>query len=196
MAVAYTTYTARANIPFFYHFVCEHCGKDSGMLTSEVQGISSINISGKGRPTPEQQAKLNVDAQTSARAALQAKISVAEKGKYGENVNSKCPHCGKIQSWELKSGRWKPLVRALQGLIIGFLILIFISFFGGRKAGNSVVVFIPLGAGVGFIWGLIGRIKAKIDSMKTTNRNKPEFTWPNIDMSSGDVTATDPELNT
>ncbi|MCE5234715.1 MAG: hypothetical protein LLF87_01495, partial [Eubacteriales bacterium] len=70
MAVAYTTYTATADIPFHYHFVCEHCGKDSGMLASKVQGSNSINISGKGRPSPAQQAELQAGAQASAQTAL------------------------------------------------------------------------------------------------------------------------------
>lgn len=179
MAVAYTTYTATADIPFHYHFVCEHCGKNSGMLTSKVQGSNSINISGKGRPTPAQQAELQAGAQASAKTALRIKIQNAEKGKYGEGVSSKCPHCGKIQSWELKSGRWKPLWNALQGLIAGFLIMIIAGLFG-KQAGNAAAICIPIGFGAGLIFGLIGRVRAKADSAKTSNRNKPEFIWPSV----------------
>jgi hypothetical protein len=180
MATAYTTYTATAKITFRYHYVCEHCGKDSGMLASEVKGIDSINISGKGQPTPAQQAVLQAGAQSNAVAALRAKIAGAEKGKYGEGIRSKCPLCGKTQSWELKSGRWKPLWNALQGLIVGFLIMLIVSFFGGNKAGGAVVICIPILASAGLVWGLVGRARAKIDSSKTTNRNKPEFIWPNV----------------
>ncbi len=179
MAVAYTTYTAKAEFPFHYHFVCEHCGKDSGMLASKVQGSNSINISGKGRPTPAQQADLQTGAQASAQTALRIKIQNAEKGKYGEGVSSKCPHCGKIQSWELKSGRWKPLWSALSGLGIGFFIMVFAGFFG-KQAGNAAVIAMPIGFGVGLLLGLIGRVRAKADSARTSNRNKPEFIWPSV----------------
>jgi len=179
MAVAYTTYKSEAKIPFHYHFVCEHCGKDSGMLSAQVLGIADINISGKGRPSLDQQMELQTRAQASAKAALQAKINGAEKGRYGEGVSSKCPNCGKIQSWELRSGRWKPLINALQGLLAGFLIMIFASIFG-KEAGSATVICMPIGLGIGLIFGLIQRTRAKIDSTKTTTRNKPEFIWPNI----------------
>lgn len=189
MAVAYTTYTAKADIPFHYHFVCEHCGKDSGMLASKVQGSNSINISGKGRPTPAQQAELQTGAQSSAQTALQIKIQNAEKGKYGEGVSSKCPHCGKIQSWELKSGRWKPLWSALSGLGIGFFIMVFAGFFG-KQAGNAAVIAMPIGFGVGLLLGLIGRVRAKADSAKTSNRNQPVFIWPRVVDTHADATGT------
>ena len=108
MAVAYTTYTATADIPFHYHFVCEHCGKNSGMLTSKVQGSNSINISGKGRPTPAQQAELQAGAQASAKTALRIKMQGAEKGKYGEGVSSKCPIAEKSNLGSLKAAGGSP----------------------------------------------------------------------------------------
>lgn len=181
MAAAYTTYTATSSIPFTYHFTCEHCGRHSGMITSAVQGSNQINISGKGRPSPDQQVLLNAGAQSNARAAMQAKILKAEKGKYGEGVSSKCPHCGKIQSWELKSGWWKPLFAALQGLMAGFLIMLFADFFS-KDAGNAAVICMPIGLGIGLVIGLVGRIRAKTDAVRTTVRNKPEFIWPDLDM--------------
>ena len=186
MAVAYTTYSATANIPFLYHFTCEHCNRDSGMIPSAVPGSAQININGKGRPTLEQQNNLNATAQSNARMALKAKIAYAEKGKYGEGVNSKCPHCGKFQSWELKSGRWKPLFNALQGLLIGFMIMLFATFFS-KQAGNAMVICMPIGLAIGLIVGLVGRIRVKADSVKTTIRNKPEFIWPNINPDSSAI---------
>jgi len=177
MATAYTTYTATSSIPYTYHFTCEHCGMHSGFISSAVQGSDQININGKGQPTFEQQLNLNAGAQANARMALKSKITKAEQGKYGEDVSSKCPHCGKIQSWELKSGSWKPLFYALQGLACGFLIMIFVGFFS-KKAGNAMVICMPIGIAIGLIIGLVERMRAKSDSSKTTVRNKPEFIWP------------------
>lgn len=74
----------------------------------------------------------------------------------------------------LKSGWWKPLFKALQGVIAGFLIMLFSGIFS-KEAGNAVVICIPIGLGIGLIIGLVGRMRVRGDAAKTSARNKPEF---------------------
>lgn len=187
MAVASTDYSSKAVQPYLYRFTCEHCGKDSGWQTAQELGIATLNVSGKRTLTEYEQMTLTAQAQSNLQNAIIIRKSKFKQGKYGESVKGKCPYCGKRQSWELASGKWRPWYNALQGLIAGLVILIIVGFFG-KEAGNKAAITIPIGFFAGLIIGYIKLAKNKVDSMGTKARNKPEIVWPEQEGTSGVVT--------
>lgn len=171
------TFEFSSKQPFAYRFTCEHCGQDSGWKLAAEQSNASLNVSGNRNISSQESAMLQQQAQSGLKQAVAARKFKMARGNYGADVSGKCESCGKHQSWEIGAAKWKPFITALQGLIGGFLLMIFASLFG-KDAANTAAILIPIGLGAGLLIGLAIFIKIKIDSMQTKTRNTPEILWP------------------
>jgi len=176
VATGYITHNAQATRIYQYHFICEHCGKDSGLLSAAEVGYGSINTPAKRALSPEQSIELQNSAQASLDTAIEACKRRFDKGKYGGKLKGKCPYCGKRQSWELPGSKAKPWLNALYGTAAGLMLMI-IAMLIDDKWGNYMAICVPLGFGLGLLIGYTMLAKKKVDSKRTSERNLPEVIW-------------------
>lgn len=138
-----------------YHFVCEHCGSDSGWTPASLSGESESEILQKKIP----EAQIN-----------------AQKGNYFDlsGIGGKCKNCGRRQSWELHEAKTWMKRAPLIGLGLAGMGGIALMFLFGLM--GFAVVFV-LGMLISTICGLVMYIRVKSDVGKTRNRFTPEIDW-------------------
>lgn len=149
------------NIP--YRYVCEHCGTTSEWKTAHVTGETEQAIDSTVIPAAQKK---------------------ANKGNFFElnNINGKCPCCGKHQSWELGEAKAWMIQSPLMGLGLGcmvggvgaFLTVFFFGLLGAFILFMALAIVGMIGA---FLYGLIRYIVVKKDAVKARVRFMPEVVW-------------------
>lgn len=176
MATGYITHTAQATHIYHYHFVCEHCGRDSGLLSAAEVGYGSVNTPGKSGLSPQQRAQIQSSAQVSLEKAIIVRRQKFAQGKYGGKLKGKCPHCGRHQSWELQGTKARPWLYAVYGTAAGLMAMA-IAMLIDQDIGNYMALCVPVGFGLGLMSGYVWLAKTKVDSKRTDERNLPEVIW-------------------
>lgn len=126
------SYTITAKEEYYYHYICEHCGKQSEIKKEEVCGVTKPEDYNLQKLTPEAlQAAMIKDATLMLQKNKEEAKSKMAKGRY--DLKGKCAHCKKHQSWELKSaeanrfnGFWGGI--AVSGFIVIAMIFMELSF--------------------------------------------------------------------
>lgn len=92
------TRTEKAEVP--YSFQCEHCGKESGLLTAAIVGPEATYNSNFKTLSPDREDKLCREAHGNlVRKMKEIHKDVVEKKIFSTDFNDQCPFCHQPQSW-------------------------------------------------------------------------------------------------
>lgn len=168
-----------------YSFQCEHCMKDSGLMTATVKGEAE-HSSNYNVLTEKEAQKLTERAHASLVKELQSIYSDAsEKKVFATNFKDECPHCHKPQSWAVSGLKKKmfenPIVITLVGAFISIIAVI------GHYFTDEEYMTLQLAAGIfaaglvialgTLIWNVI-RINAKVSKTSSSmQKNVPVIQW-------------------
>lgn len=176
-----------ASIDILYHFVCEYCGKDSGIRKNEVTGHAGGQAVEEGKTvTMGDIEALRAHALMQVEHKLNKYKASVAKGAYPEIFYGLCPHCGKSQSWSCtgsaKNLFMLPLWGGLSFFVVVLLIMIVISYFSNWKIAILRPALIASGIGtlLGFATALADWIKYRRDTKDVMHKNKPYIIWPDM----------------
>lgn len=165
-----------------YSFVCEHCGANSGPLTTVIKGSGYreggyIKLTPDGEVSQETHNEVVAEARADLAKKMQQTYDFAQKGQYG-HFESKCPHCKQPQSWSLKGGIADSFIGAFGAGVVVALVLMALRFLFRLPVSNLLHAAISIGA---FVVALaIFLIKYAITKAKVKNvvqKQRPVIVW-------------------
>lgn len=167
-----------------YSFVCEHCGANSGPLTTVITGrgyreSGYIKFTPNGEVSQETHNEVIAEALAALAKKMQQTYDFAQKGQYG-HFESKCPHCKQPQSWSLKGSIADSFIGALVVGVVAALVLMALRFFFRLPVSNmlhaaiSIVAFV-VALAIFFIKYAI--TKAKVKNVVQKQRPVIEWNW-------------------
>lgn len=176
-----------AEIDILYHFVCEHCGKDSGIKKIELTGHAGGEAVEEGKTvTMADVEALRAHARMLVERQLNKHKASVAKGAYPAIFDGLCPHCRKSQSWNCTGSAKRlftaPLWEGLSFFACVWLIMTLVSYFSNWKIAILRPALIASGIGtlLGFATALADWIKYRRDTKDVTHKNKPDIIWPDI----------------
>ena len=180
MAGYSSTYKATAQIDYEYRFTCEHCGTDSGNKNARISENASAaaegNITEQNRNYADHTAKMKLLFEVES-----VRESIAAQN-YPADMDGRCPHCGKHQSWEKSGAKGKIQIYGLAGLTLGIVLFILISLLDGSDSAHITRrytwMLIPLAALIGAGIGSIGLHKIRQDAKTASVQNLPLVSLP------------------
>jgi hypothetical protein len=170
----------QASIDITYRFVCEHCGKDSGIKTAKAFGLRK-----GGEPVPEgvevtmaDAARLRRDAKKSLEETIDRYKARIGKGKrYPALFVGHCSHCQKTQSWSGDGALINLLLYPFSFFIITLVVMLILNVFV-----EAIGIWKPplIAGGAGLIIGLFIVSGARLTARKAKRKNKPQIFWPDL----------------
>ena len=170
------------NAKFKYRYQCENCGNQTDWIDAVYSTNTDVDSGFMGDKTAAANAETN-KFWSSYYPAMQKRVN---EGDYdGISLNGKCHSCGSRQSWERNKGAAASIIGgAIIAMLLGIALL---NFFKVGTANLGQLVRLVMGwllvaAGpLGLILGIVEIIKqseVKSSMENTTQRNKPEFQFP------------------
>lgn len=178
----YTEFTAQASHTIYYHFKCDHCGKDSGIQHYTFNKYASKRKSGTGKKlTPEEQEELQKRAnQMLVEHVNLVRQELQEKGNYGDTeFLNKCPFCNKFQSWAGGTQKyiiWNAIFRSLGVGLISFILIYSVS----MEMNSSFTSALWLALATFLVTYAVKKYKQfliKKETKNITQKSAPEIDW-------------------
>ena len=173
----------KAEVP--YSFQCEHCGKDSGLMTAVINGPDAIFNSNFKTINPDREEKLCKEAHEKlVRELKSVHKNVVEKKIFSTDFHDQCPYCRQPQSWAVSGLKNKmfenPVVCLCVGAIIA-VIAVIAHYYGDMEYITLPVAAGIFGAGVVaaagcLVWNVI-KIGSKVKKTASDVQRLPVIDW-------------------
>ena len=184
---------------YFYHFVCESCGKDSGKMTKTIKKTEQIRLT-EGGINSISQGAINDAINSAALFVNSEKMGVFNRvynkhQYYG--FKDKCPHCKKRQTWNKSYLSWYEDIGVFAGtLVFGLvstLVIAFVGFFvslglfwefvsNNLTPGSYFLYSLILGMVTFPIITLINFIIYKLRTIGNKENHIPFFDWDDVNL--------------
>ena len=185
----------KAETDVSYNFICEHCGRSSGVATKTFQAVMAdpSKLEGSQPLPPEYFSSMSILAKDKLKKQIDILQEQIKVGKYrdvrislfSDNVKGKCPHCGMYQSWMSKG---LSEILFIFPLIFGTAVLLILTFYTMFKYGldnmheanwSKHMIITLIGAGIGLIVGVLEYIKTRKRTGKVKVKQLPIIHFPN-----------------
>ncbi|MCM1046102.1 MAG: hypothetical protein NC417_11390 [Candidatus Gastranaerophilales bacterium] len=188
---SYYAHTRREHVEVHYSFQCEHCGMDSGILSTAIYGPEAETPSHSKTISSAQEEKLGQRAHKFlVRELKKIHKEAVEKKIFSDVFNDQCPHCNKPQSWavaRMKKDRFDDSFTAL-GLgvfISGFVVVA--HFIGGQEYQEylplplaAVIFALSVPIAIVLYVRRMAKINKKIESTSSGTKNLPVIYWEGV----------------
>jgi len=132
-----------------FEYICEHCGKESGLQTAEFRIGATSDLKGWNL-SEKADRKLTEDAQKSVvKNMAKYRKDVEEKQKFCDFFPNECPHCGKKQRWGKGNTKRNQLIFTLVCAGAGMAASLFLN-----KADGFNLALMIFCAAIGFFIGI------------------------------------------
>ena len=179
---------------FKYRFQCEHCRQTTQWQNARL--FETYSHKDYGNEDLEIRYRINAAFNEAFKERVPILRQEVEAGKYDavfDRLDGCCPNCKKMQSWAKRPiGCWLYFTAVASGFLSVFMgYTIYISMSEGiqlQPMHLGIVVFLVFGVLFFFsslyliIDSIIRNSKRKLDSRNVTTRNKPEFSWSNMEL--------------
>lgn len=181
-----TTIRTKAKHTVNYYYICQHCGKYSGMLSKEVAGTSQMTKMGYNARLSDRQSVRQYEKASNKMNDNVGKLAwKVNNGDYSD-FDGICPHCHKCQNWS--SGRFGrdvigvtlaiTLLVAFYGLFIPVILYTLMEAFISVKVAFTIYGVVVAIACVGaFALSLKIFIQKKRDVKGIQDNSVPEIDW-------------------
>jgi hypothetical protein len=181
-----------------YHFVCEKCGNDSGILTKGLKDTHELNATNVTVENTNNGLRISEESMNEAKkltssGANYKKIDIWDRvvhKKIYYDFKDKCPHCHKHQSWNKFYLYWfREIIGNTVGFTIGIAIIGALAIMGGKTTlefyksigihsfWKYMLYSLILGILLSLILVLICFIIYKIRIIGNIKRNIPIIDW-------------------
>lgn len=164
-----------------YSFDCEHCGKNSGVLTATISGNQAEYDSPRDKLTEAQSEKLNNTALMSLKKRINTDYANAtDKRIFSPAFQDECPSCHKPQSWGVAGMKNHLASTPVAIVIVGILVSLGAYFFTDIKSvalSLAIAGAAVLAAVVVLICKLAGIAAKTRQTTAVLEKRLPEIDW-------------------
>lgn len=186
MAGVYTEIKEKVSHTIYYSYVCQHCGKESGMLSEELTASATKRKDGyNAKFSDKDRSGVYEKAVERLQTKFDDRRAKAAEGNYSDFYGV-CPHCGKSQKWSVGSfskdviGATLLLTFGVAFFGLGITIVLYAlleNFVSAKVAFTIYGVIVAIACGGSFALTLKIWIKNKRDTKGITNGSIPEINW-------------------